>query len=183
MVPPWIGYSIWKFWVIHVLVSLVFKVFSGAELISLAKTVKLAVWAFSSNFLYDFTLFVIDMHQNMPISLFKTLFDHFHFHPPAGIIWRVILKPCHMQFWKFAMFVFRFLFYHVYVNDGVLLYIKVNVSPLCISQAPARLVSIGWAACWLMLLLHINHDSDQRKIKNKILSLQILVLIFLGILS
>ena len=47
------------------------------------------------NFLYDFTLFVIDMHQNMPISLFKTLFDHFHFHPPAGIIWRVILKLHH----------------------------------------------------------------------------------------
>ena len=38
------------------------------------------------------------MHQNMPISLFKTLFDHFHFHPPAGIIWRVILKPCHIHF-------------------------------------------------------------------------------------
>ena len=92
MVPPWIWYSIWKFWVIYVLVFLVFKVFSTAELISLAKTVNLAVWAFSSNFLYDFTLFVIDMHQNMPISLFKTLFDHFHFHPPAGIIWRVILK-------------------------------------------------------------------------------------------
>ena len=111
MVPPWIGYSIWKFWVIHVLVCLVFQVFSGAELISLAKTVKLAVWAFSSNFLYDFTLFVIDMHQNMPISLFKTLFDHFHFVPPTGIIWRVLLKLCHTDclclFW-FLILIFWF---------------------------------------------------------------------------
>ena len=96
MVVPWIWYSIWKFWVIRVLVFLVFQVFSAVELISLAKTVNLAVWAFPSNFLYDFTLFVIDMHQNMPISLFKTLFDHFHFHSPAAIIWRVILKLRHM---------------------------------------------------------------------------------------
>ena len=58
----------------------------------IAETVNLLVWAFSSNFLHDFTLFVIYMHQNMPISLFKTLFDHFHFHSPAAIIWRVILK-------------------------------------------------------------------------------------------
>ena len=100
MVVPWIWYSIWKFWVIHVLVFLVFQVFSAVELISLAKTVNLAVWAFPSNFLYDFTLFVIDMHQNMPISLFKTLFDHFHFHSPAAIIWRVILKLRHMQWRK-----------------------------------------------------------------------------------
>ena len=34
MVPPWIGYSIWKFWVIRVLVSLVIHVFGTAELIS-----------------------------------------------------------------------------------------------------------------------------------------------------
>ena len=75
MVPPWIWYSIWKFWVIYVLVSLVFHVFSTAELISLAKTVNLAVWPFSLNFLHEFTLYVIDMHQNMHISLFKKPFD------------------------------------------------------------------------------------------------------------
>ena len=57
----------------------------------ITKTVNLPIWAFSSNFLYDFTLFVIDIHQNMPISLFKTLFDHFHFYPFVKLIWRVIL--------------------------------------------------------------------------------------------
>ena len=33
--------------------------------------------------LYDFTLCVIGMHQNMLISLFETPFDHFHFHPTS----------------------------------------------------------------------------------------------------
>ena len=74
MVPPWIWYSIWKFWVIHVLVCLVFQVFSTAELISLAKTVNLAVWAFSLIFLHDFTLFGIDMHNIYHISSISTTF-------------------------------------------------------------------------------------------------------------
>ena len=30
-------------------------------------------------------LFVIEMHQDMPISLFKTPFDHFHFRPFSGM--------------------------------------------------------------------------------------------------
>ena len=46
---------------------------------------KLAVWAVSVNFLHDFTLFVIDTHQIMLISLFPTPFDHFHFHPTLGL--------------------------------------------------------------------------------------------------
>ena len=74
MVPSWKGYSIWKFWVIHVLVCLVFQVFSTAELISLAKTVNLAVWAFSLIFLHDFTLFGIDMHNIYHISSISTTF-------------------------------------------------------------------------------------------------------------
>ena len=74
MVPPWIGYSIWKFWVIYVLVFLVFQVFSIAELISLAKTVNLAVWAFSLNFLHEFTWYVIDMHNIYHISSISTTF-------------------------------------------------------------------------------------------------------------
>ena len=127
MVVPWIWYSIWKFWVIHVLVFLVFQVFSAVELISLAKTVNLAVWAFPSNFLYDFTLFVIDMHQNMPISLFKTLFDHFHFHSPAAIIWRVILKLRHM--WSDAS---------VRGSHGIILKIWKSMSNLLTDNLKAR---------------------------------------------
>ena len=74
MVVPWIWFSIWIFWVIHVLVFLVFQVFSTAELISLAKTVNLAVWAFSLIFLHDFTLFGIDMHNIYHISSISTTF-------------------------------------------------------------------------------------------------------------
>ena len=45
-----VRYSIWKFWVIYVLVSLVFHVFS----ISHCKNIFLAVWAFSSIFFVGF---------------------------------------------------------------------------------------------------------------------------------
>ena len=74
MVVPWIGYIIWKNWVIHVLVFLVFHVFSTVELISPCKTVNLAVWAFSSFFLHDFTLFGIDMNYIYHISSIATTF-------------------------------------------------------------------------------------------------------------
>ena len=60
MVVPWIWYRIWKFWVIYILVFLVFQVFSTAELISLAKTVNLAVWTFSLIF---FAWFHIVWHR------------------------------------------------------------------------------------------------------------------------
>ena len=36
-------------------------------------------------FLFDFTLFVIDIHHIVLISLFPTPFDHFHFHPTLGL--------------------------------------------------------------------------------------------------
>ena len=52
----------------------------------IVKTVKLAISAVSLNFLFDFTLFVIDIHQIMLISLFPTPFDHFHFHRSGGLI-------------------------------------------------------------------------------------------------
>ena len=55
-------------------IFLVFQVFSTAELISLAKTVNLAVWAFSLIFLHDFTLFGIDMHNIYHISSISTTF-------------------------------------------------------------------------------------------------------------
>ena len=50
------------------------------------KSVMLAVSAVSLNFLFDFILFVIDIHQIMLISLFPTPFDHFHFHMSGGLI-------------------------------------------------------------------------------------------------
>ena len=43
------------------------------------------------NFLHDFTLFVIDIHQIMLISLFPTPFDHFDFHPTLGLDHALIL--------------------------------------------------------------------------------------------
>ena len=36
-------------------------------------------------FLFDFTLFVIDIHHIMLISLFPTPFEHFHFDPTLGL--------------------------------------------------------------------------------------------------
>ena len=60
------------------------------------KSVKLAVWAVSLNFLFDFTLFVIDIHQIMLISLFPTPFDHFHFHRSGGLILWYDFRLWHM---------------------------------------------------------------------------------------
>ena len=56
------------------------------------KSVKLAVWAVSLNFLHDFTLFVVDIHQIRLISLFRHFPDHFHFHGSAGLIPKVNLS-------------------------------------------------------------------------------------------
>ena len=36
-------------------------------------------------FLFDFTLFEIDIDHIMLISLFLAPFDHFHFHPTLGL--------------------------------------------------------------------------------------------------
>ena len=59
------------------------------------KSVKLAVWAVSLNFLHDFTLFVVDIHQIRLISLFRHFPDHFHFHGSAGLIPKVNLSLRH----------------------------------------------------------------------------------------
>ena len=45
------------------------------------------------NFLHDFTLFVVDIHQIM-LSLFPTPFDHFH--GSAGLVPKLILTLRHM---------------------------------------------------------------------------------------
>ena len=63
----------------------------------IVKTVKLAIWAVSLNFLFDFTLFVIDIHHIMLISLFPAPFDHFHFHPTLGLDPALILTLRHMS--------------------------------------------------------------------------------------
>ena len=63
----------------------------------LAKTLKLSVWAFSLNFLHDSTLFVIDIHQNMPISLISTPFARFQIRLTLAVHPNLILEPCRMQ--------------------------------------------------------------------------------------
>ena len=47
------------------------------------------------NFLLDSTLFVIDIHQNMPISLILTSFDYFQIRPSFAVTFNLILEPCH----------------------------------------------------------------------------------------
>ena len=59
---------------------------------------KLVVWVLSLNFLHVFTLFVIDIHKNMLISLFPTPFGHFQFLGSAGQNPKLILTLCHMCF-------------------------------------------------------------------------------------
>ena len=63
------------------------------------KSVKLAVWAVSLNFLHDFTLFVVDIHQIRLISLFRHFSDHFHFHPILEQKRVIDLIPCHISRW------------------------------------------------------------------------------------
>ena len=84
MVQPWMGLIIWKNWVTGVLVCLVsvfFCVFSTELLTSPCKNTKFGSLSSSIDFLYDFTLFVIDMHQNRSISLFSRPFVHFKICP------------------------------------------------------------------------------------------------------
>ena len=68
------------------------KLQDGGKDVPLSQAAKLAVWAASFTVLHDFTLFVIDKHQIMLISLFPTPFDHFH--PLLELKSRVILKSC-----------------------------------------------------------------------------------------
>ena len=46
--------------------------------------------------LFDFTLFMIDIHQIMLISLFPTPLDHFHFHGSGGLILWYDFRLWHM---------------------------------------------------------------------------------------
>ena len=66
---------------------------------------KLVVWVLSLNFLHVFTLFVIDIHKNMLISLFPTPFGHFQFLGSAGQIPKLILTLCLLQGISIIMFI------------------------------------------------------------------------------
>ena len=46
------------------------------------------------DFLHDFTLFVVDIHQIRLISLFRHFSDHFHFHPILEQKRVIDLNPC-----------------------------------------------------------------------------------------
>ena len=70
-----------------------------------AKTLKLVVWAFSLNFLHDSTLFVIDIHQNVPISLILTPFDHFQIRLTFAVTPNLILEPCHIFICDISYFI------------------------------------------------------------------------------
>ena len=54
--------------------------------------------------MHDFTLFVIDIHvhQNMPISLTLTPFDHFQNTSSGGVGPDLILTLCHRLHWRDA---------------------------------------------------------------------------------
>ena len=65
---------------------------------SLLKTLKLAVWALSLNFLHDFTLLVIDIHQNKFISLFLTPFIGLEIFTFSGKVCARQLTICRMQY-------------------------------------------------------------------------------------
>ena len=41
---------------------------------------------------------MIDIHQNMPISLILTPFDHFQIRPTFAVTPNLILEPCHTTF-------------------------------------------------------------------------------------
>ena len=72
-----------------------------------AKTLKLVVWAFSLNFLHDSTLFVIDIHQNVPISLILTPFDHFQIRLTFAVTPNLILEPCLILIFIFILISIR----------------------------------------------------------------------------
>ena len=75
---------------------------------SIVKTLDLNVWTLLLIFLHDFTLFVIDMHQNRSVSLFSTPFDHFHFHALPALKWWVQLRSCHLENTKVYLYLHKF---------------------------------------------------------------------------
>ena len=63
----------------------------------IVKTLNLNVWALPLIFLHEYTLFVIDMHQNRSISTLLTPFDHFQKRVFGRLISWHHLRPCHMK--------------------------------------------------------------------------------------
>ena len=64
-------------------------------------------------FLFDFTLFVIDIHHIMLISLFPTPFDHFHSHPTLGLDPALILTLRHKLSLMLNLIFYPWTFVHV----------------------------------------------------------------------
>ena len=60
----------------------------------IVKTLNLNVWALPLIFLHEYTLFVIDMHQNRSISTLLTPFDHFQKRVFGRLISWHHLRPC-----------------------------------------------------------------------------------------
>ena len=56
-----------------------------------------SVSAVSLNFLHDFILFMVDIHQIRLISLFRHFSDHFHFYPTLEPKCVIDLKSCHIE--------------------------------------------------------------------------------------
>ena len=67
---------------------------------------KLVVWALSLIFLHFFTLFVIDIHKIMLISLFPTPFGHFQLLGSAGQNPKLILTLCLIFYISHCYFLF-----------------------------------------------------------------------------
>ena len=111
----------------------------------IAKTVNFAVWAFPSFFLHDFILFGIDMHQNRSISLFKTLFDHFHFDPLVALKCYPHLISCHMHCALCCVYCAMCIVYCVRVNIlcMCMLCIVYCVLQLCIAYCVLRIVYVN----------------------------------------
>jgi len=65
----------------------------------IVKTLNLNVWALPLIFLHEYTLFVIDMHQNRSISTLLTPFDHFQKRVFGRLISWHHLRPCRMEFY------------------------------------------------------------------------------------
>ena len=138
MVVPWIGYIIWKNWVIHVLVFLVFHVFSTAELISIAKTVNLALWAFSLIFLHSFTFFGIHMHNIYHTSSISTTFGPLWNMGFPGLDPNLYLPLCPLCHKLVSLYLFvKFLFrstrnpYKYNSNYIILIMIVIHIQMAC----------------------------------------------------
>ena len=102
--------------------------------------------------LHDFTLFEINIHQNMPISLFPTLFDHFTFsrlwQRNVSLIWDFVVRMNH----------YRYIYSCVSLNCIGLW--RKNSQQLMFGQNWNGVVNEGNPAVYLGLKSWVGHISD-----------------------